>query len=139
MPLVRITVRDDTPPDTRRAIADGVHRGMVAAIGIPEGDRFQVIDQRPAESIIADPEYLGVQRRDVVFVEISLVRGRTVEKKKALYRAVADELVAVGVRGDDVLIVLHETSREDWSFGNGEAQVLDEELLRRYGWTPPSA
>jgi phenylpyruvate tautomerase PptA (4-oxalocrotonate tautomerase family) len=139
MPLVRITLRDDTAPDTQRAIADGVHRAMVAAIGIPQGDRFQVIEQRPAESFIADPDYLGVSRRDPVFIEITLVRGRTVEKKQNLYRAVADELVAVGVRGEDVLIVLHETGREDWSMGNGEAQLLDEELLRRHGWTPPSA
>jgi phenylpyruvate tautomerase PptA (4-oxalocrotonate tautomerase family) len=138
MPLARITVRDDTPAETRRAIADGVHSAMVAALGIPKEDRFQVIEQRAAESIIADPEYLGVPRRDVVLVEITLVH-RPVAKKQALYRAVAEELVAVGVRGEDVLIVLHETSRENWSLGNGEAQLLDEELLRRYGWTPPSA
>ncbi len=34
--------------------------------------------------------------------------------------------------------MLRETEREDWSFGNGEAQVLDTELLKRYGWTPPA-
>ena len=139
MPLVRITLRDDTPQDTQRAIADGVHRAMVAAIGIPQGDRFQVIEPRPEATVIADPEYLGVARQNAVFVEITLVRGRSAEKKQALYRGIADELVAVGVRGEDVLIVLHETGREDWSMGNGAAQLLDEELLRRHGWTPPSA
>jgi phenylpyruvate tautomerase PptA (4-oxalocrotonate tautomerase family) len=139
MPLVRITVRDDTDAATRRAIADGVHRGMVAALGIPPNDRFQIIDQRPAESIIADPEYLGVDRHNIVIIEITLARGRNLEKKQALYSTVADELIEVGVRGEDVMIVLHETGREDWSLGNGEAQLLNEELLRRYGWTPPSA
>jgi phenylpyruvate tautomerase PptA (4-oxalocrotonate tautomerase family) len=79
-----------------------------------------------------------VARQNVVFVEITLVRGRTVEKKKALYAAVAKELGAAGVRPDDVFVVLHETERADWSFGNGEAQVLDTELLKRYGWTPPT-
>jgi phenylpyruvate tautomerase PptA (4-oxalocrotonate tautomerase family) len=139
MPLVRITLRDDTPSDTRRAIADGVHRAMVAAIGIPDGDRFQVLDARPADSIIADPGYLGVDRQNVVFVQITLVRGRSAEKKQALYRAVADELATAGVRAADVVVVLTETGREDWSLGDGAAQLLDEELLRRHGWTPPSA
>jgi phenylpyruvate tautomerase PptA (4-oxalocrotonate tautomerase family) len=139
MPLVRITVRDDTSPDRQQAISAGVHRAMVATIGIPDGDRFQIIDRRPGDALIADPEYLGVARQNVVFVEITLVAGRTVEKKKALYAAVAKELGAAGVRTDDVFVVLHETAREDWSFGNGEAQVLDTELLKRYGWTPPTA
>ena len=139
MPLVRITLRDDTPHETRRAISAGVHRAMVATIGIPDGDRFQIIDERPADSLIADPEYLGVERQNVLFVEITLVAGRTVEKKKALYAAIAKELGAAGIRTDDIIVVLHDTAREDWSFGNGEAQVLDTELLKRYGWTPPSS
>ena len=138
MPLVRITLRDDTDAVTRRAIADGIHRAMVDAIGIPPGDRFQVIDTRSAESIVADPTYLGLTRQNPVFVEITLVRGRSVEKKQALYRAVTGELAAAGVRREDVLVVLHETGREDWSFGDGEAQLLDEELLKQWGWRPPS-
>jgi phenylpyruvate tautomerase PptA (4-oxalocrotonate tautomerase family) len=139
MPLVRITLRDDTPSATRRAIADGVHNAMVATIGIPAGDRFQIVDGRPAEALIADPGYLGVERQNVVVVEITLVRGRSAEKKQALYRAIAEHLVEAGVRAEDVMVVLTETGREDWSMGNGAAQLLDTELLKRHGWTPPSA
>jgi phenylpyruvate tautomerase PptA (4-oxalocrotonate tautomerase family) len=139
MPLVTITLRDDTAPESQRAIADGVHRAMVAAIGIPEADRFQVINARPAGSVIAHPTYLGVDRQNVVIVEIRLVRGRPAEKKQALFRAIADELGAVGVRTEDVMVVLTENGREDWSLGDGAAQLLDEELLKAHGWTPPSA
>jgi phenylpyruvate tautomerase PptA (4-oxalocrotonate tautomerase family) len=139
MPLVRITLRDDTSADTQQAIAAGVHRAMVATIGIPAGDRFQIIDRRPADALIADPEYLGVARENVVFVEITLAKGRTAERKKELYQAVAKQLELAGVRVEDVFIVLHETGREDWSVGNGETQLLDEELLKRWGWTPPGS
>lgn len=138
MPLVRITVRDDTDPATRRAIANGVQRAMVATIDIPEADRFQIIDQLPAEAIIADPAYLGVERRNPVIIQITLVRGRSQEKKTALYRAVADHLAAAGVRPEDVIVVLTETGRDDWSLGNGVAQLLDTELLARHGWRPPA-
>ena len=140
MPLVRITVRDDTSAESQRAISDGVHRAMLATIGIPEADHFQIIDRRPADSIIADPGYLldDGERRNVVFVEITLVAGRSQEKKRALFAAVATELGQVGVRPEDVFVVLRETQREDWSMGNGESQILDPELLKRHGWTPPT-
>ena len=61
MPLVRISLR---------AIADGMQRAIADALGVPEGDRFQIIDQRPAEALIASPEYLGVSRQNVVFVNL---------------------------------------------------------------------
>jgi phenylpyruvate tautomerase PptA (4-oxalocrotonate tautomerase family) len=139
MPLVRIALNADTPKETQRAIADGVHEGLMAAIGIPKGDRFQIIDERPADSLIFDEGYLDVARQQVVFIQIVLVRGRTLEQKQALYRNVADNLSQVGVRPEDVFIQLTENGREDWSFGNGKTQALDTELLARYGWTAPPA
>lgn len=137
MPLVRISLRADTPAETQRAIGDGVHRAMVDAIGIPPGDRFQIIDQLPAEALVADPEYLGVSRENVVFVQITLVRGRSQEKKAALFAGIAKNLAEAGVRAEDVAVVLTENGREDWSVGNGQQQLLDADLLRRHGWTPP--
>ncbi|HEX7658039.1 MAG TPA: tautomerase family protein [Pseudonocardiaceae bacterium] len=139
MPLVRITTRAGTPLADQRVIADGVQDALVSAIGVPAHDRFQILDERPAESLIFDAEYLGVDRRDVVSVEIKLVRGRSADQKKALYQAIADNLEKAGVRREDVFVVLTETGREDWSFGNGEAQLLDVELLKRHGWTPPAS
>ena len=139
MPLVRITLNAETPLSTRRAISDGVHEAMVAALGIPKADHFQIIDERPTESLVFDEGYLDVARERVVFVQITLVRGRSVEQKQALYRQLADNLSAAGVRREDVFVQLTETGREDWSFGNGEAQALDTELLARYGWTPPGS
>lgn len=139
MPLVRITLDAETPPETQRAISDGVHEAMVAALGIPKADHFQIIDERPSHALIFDVGYLGVARQRVVFIQIFLVRGRTVEQKQALYRQLADRLSAAGVRREDVFVQLTETGREDWSFGNGEAQALDTELLARHGWTPPGS
>jgi hypothetical protein len=43
--------------------------------------------------------------------------------KKKFFHQVADEIHAKGgVRKEDVWINLVDTSREDWSFGNGEMQ-----------------
>jgi phenylpyruvate tautomerase PptA (4-oxalocrotonate tautomerase family) len=59
----------------------------------------------------------------VVFVQITLNAGRTVEQKQALYAgSAALRAENPGVRPQDVLINLVEVPRENWSFGNGEAQ-----------------
>jgi 4-oxalocrotonate tautomerase len=124
MPLVRISLREGKPETYRRALADGIHRAMVETINVPPLDRFQVITEHPAESLIYDPAYLGIVRSDdVVFVQITLNAGRSTEQKRALYARMAELLgVNPGLRPQDLLISLVEVSRENWSFGNGQAQ-----------------
>lgn len=122
MPLVRIDLSAER--DNAQAIADGVHQALVDSIGIPATDRFQILTRHPAAELIADPSYLGVQRQDVVFVQISLVGGRPTDLKVALYRRIAEVLAPLGVRGDDLFVTLTENGLADWSVGNGEAQLL---------------
>ena len=121
MPLVRITLADGKPPEYRRAIADGVHRALVETAGVPEDDRFQIVDSQPSDSVIWSEGYLGLRRTAaIVIVQIVLNAGRTVEVKKALYARIAENLAASpGIRQDDVLVSLLEVPRENWSFGGG--------------------
>src|ERR1041384_7788658 len=137
VPVMRISLRADTPADTQRAIADGVHRAMVDALGLPEADRFQIIERLPAEALIADPGYLGVTRRNVVFVNITLV-PRSPQKKAALFAEIAKRLAAAGGRREDLFAPLPVTGRAEGAAGNGEQQLLAEPLLRGHAWTPPS-
>src|ERR1043166_9430298 len=87
VPVMRISLRADTPADTQRAIADGVHRAMVDALGLPEADRFQIIERVPAEALIADPGYLGVSRRNVGFVNLTLVPRRPRSSRRSPMRS----------------------------------------------------
>jgi len=127
MPLVRISLRQGTTSEYRRAIADGVHRAMVEAIAIPTGDRFQTIDEYSSDNLIYDPQYLGVDRSDqVVFIQITMSFGRKPQQKRALYQRTTELLSqSPGVRPQDVVINLVETSWENWSFGNGAAHYMD--------------
>ena len=67
---------------------------------------------------------LEIQRTDgVIFIQITLNEGRTVELKKAFYKTVAERLnKELGIRMEDVFIGLIEVKKENWSFGNGIAQ-----------------
>jgi len=124
MPLVRIDVAQGRSGEQLRAISDGVHRAMVEAVGVPALDRFQVIAEHPPDRLIFDPEYLGIHRSPgVVFVQITLNAGRTLDQKRALFAAIARNLVAAaGVRSEDIVVSLVEVAKENWSFGNGVAQ-----------------
>jgi phenylpyruvate tautomerase PptA (4-oxalocrotonate tautomerase family) len=123
MPLVRIDLRQGKTPEYRRKIGDVVYHAMLETLHMPKQDRFQVIADHPAEGLVYDPSYLGIDRTDdIVFVQITLNAGRTLEQKKALYARIAELLAKeTGIRPEDVLINLIECAKEDWSFGNGIA------------------
>ncbi len=124
MPLVRISLMKRKPESFGKKVGDLVYRAMVETLNVPPKDHFQVITQHDRSSLIYDPNYLDIPRTDgVIFIQITLNEGRTVELKKAFYRAVAELLnKELGVRIEDVFINLVEVKKENWSFGNGVAQ-----------------
>src|SRR6516164_2988462 len=130
MPLVRVSMKKGRSAEERRAIADCVHTALVEAIGIPVDDRFQVVTEYGGDSVgselIYDPHYLGIERTDgIVFVQVFLRKGRTVEAKQAFYLRLTDLLSErVKIRAEDVMITLSENDTPDWSFGNGVAQYV---------------
>jgi 4-oxalocrotonate tautomerase len=123
MPLVRIDTPERLDPTLRRAIGDATHLAMVETMNVPPDDRFQVIAGHPDEGLVVTPSYLGISHgKDPVIVQVTLNAGRTVEQKRAFYARLADDLQALGIRREDVIVGLVEVSKENWSFGNGEAQ-----------------
>ena|SRR5579872_4653346 len=124
MPLVRIALLQGKPETHLRKVSAAVHRAMVETISVPPLDRFQIITEHAKSQFVYDPEYLNLRRTDdLVMIQITLNLGRTLEMKKALYRRIAELLhQEAGVRREDVLINLVEVPKENWSFGNGEAQ-----------------
>ena len=123
MPLVRISTIKGAGPDGR-TVGDIVYRAMVDTINVPEQDNFHIVTEHEPGSLVYDPAYLGVGRTDsIVIIEVTLNQGRTTELKQAFYAAVAMRLhERLGVRPQDVFISLTEVAKENWSFGNGEAQ-----------------
>ena len=124
MPLVRISLREGKPESFLQKAGDAIHRAMTETISVPPLDRFQLITEHGKSQFVYDPSYLNVKRTDdLIVIQISLNTGRTTEMKKALYKRIVELLnQELNVRKEDVLINLVEVSKENWSFGNGEAQ-----------------
>ena len=124
MPLVRIDLPNSIESERHGLIGDIVYQAMVDVLNVPDGDKFQIITAHDADSLRIDPAYLGIDRSAKAFIiDITLNAGRAVELKRQFYATAAERLSAeADVRPQDVLIVLTEVAKENWSFGNGEAQ-----------------
>jgi phenylpyruvate tautomerase PptA (4-oxalocrotonate tautomerase family) len=124
MPLVRIDLARGKTEHYRRSVGEIVYEAMIATLNVPANDRFQIIAEHSESDFIIDRTYLGVARTDdVIVIQVTLNAGRTIELKRAFYKAVADGLhERLQLRREDVFINLVETAKENWSFGNGEAQ-----------------
>jgi 4-oxalocrotonate tautomerase len=125
MPLARIDINRDASPELVGVVSEAIYKAMVEIANVPVHDKFQVINRHTADEIIFPKEgYLGLTySRDLIIIQITWVRGRSTEVKKKFFRQVAEEIhTKGGVRKEDVLIQLVDSSREDWSFGNGDMQ-----------------
>jgi hypothetical protein len=126
MPFVRISLRKGKSRAYLRALSDNLHRALVEAFGVPQADRFQVILQHDPEELVFDRDYLaGPRSDDFVLITITAGRARSTEVKQGFYkRAVALLGEAPGIRPEDVMIVITTTGADEWSFGNGIAQMI---------------
>lgn len=125
MPLVRIDHASGKPAAYRVAISQGVHDALIRTFNVPDDDRFQVIGEHaPGTALVHSQSYLGIEySNELVIIQITISDTRTLDQKKALFAAIADNLAQnPGLRPQDVVISLIEVKKENWSFGNGVAQ-----------------
>jgi 4-oxalocrotonate tautomerase len=125
MPFVRVDLVEGRSGEYRSCLGEVIYEAMRATLDVPADDRFQVITEHPRDDFVANPTYFGINRTDeCVFIQVTLRSGRTVEAKQAFYRAVADGLHdRLGLRREDVFINLVDVAKENWSFGDGIAQL----------------
>lgn len=125
MPLARISVPRRRSSADRKAISAGIHAALQEAFNVPADDLFHLVSEHdPDGGLIRSASYLGIDYSDdLTIIQITVSDTRTVDQKKMLFRQIARNLAAnPGLRPQDVFINLVEVKKENWSFGNGEAQ-----------------
>jgi phenylpyruvate tautomerase PptA (4-oxalocrotonate tautomerase family) len=127
MPLVRIDLARGKSAAYRQTVGDVVYDAMIETLKAPKDDRFQVITEHSTDDFVFDPNYLGVERSpDCIFIQVTLNAGRTLDQKRAFYKAIADGLHRrLKLRREDTVINLVEVPKENWSFGHGEAPYAE--------------
>ncbi|MBA2965484.1 MULTISPECIES: tautomerase family protein [Ramlibacter] len=132
MPLVRIDLPASVPAPAAAAVSRAVHQALVDIFQVPPDDLFHVVARRAPGELVCTPRFLGIEHGDrVAFVQIACSPGRTVGLKEALYDRIARDVArAADLRGEDVIVNLLETARENWSFGAGLAQYALQDRAR---------
>jgi 4-oxalocrotonate tautomerase len=126
MPFVRIDLMRGKSAEYRKTLGEIVYDAMVDVINVPKNDKFQVITEHNPEELNFADTYLGNDySKDIIFIQITLSSGRSIEQKKAFYKRIVDDIQAkLNARPDDVFINLVEVEKENWSFGHGIAQYV---------------
>jgi 4-oxalocrotonate tautomerase len=126
MPFVRIDLMRGKSAQYRKTLGEIVYDAMVDVINVPKNDKFQVITEHNPEELNFADSYLGNDySKDIIFIQITLSSGRSIEQKMAFYKRIVDDIQAkLNARPDDVFINLVEVEKENWSFGHGIAQYV---------------
>ena len=127
MPMTRISLRQGRPDEERRRIMEQIYQAQRETFDVPEDDRFMVLSEHAPDDLVYGADFLGIRRSDdLVLIQMTVSNTRPLAKKQALFRRIAERLAEdPGVRPEDVFINLVEVARENWSFGNGEAQYAE--------------
>src|ERR1700753_2805781 len=99
---------------------------MHAALKVPLEERFHIFTEHAPADLVIDPTYLGIDRSaDATVIQVTLNEARDADMKSRFYRTLVDGLrERVGLRPEDLVVNLVEGKRENWSFGNGKAQLV---------------
>jgi 4-oxalocrotonate tautomerase len=126
MPLVRIDLLEGRSPEFLKTLSETIHSTMISHLSVLERDYFQIITEHKPYQLLFSRDYLDLNRTDShIFIHMFLSAGRTGEVKEGFFKALNENLQKLNVkgedaiRGEDVSVILTETKKEDWSFGNG--------------------
>lgn len=121
MPFARISLLAGKSRDYLKSVTDSLDRALVECFDVPEHDHFVAIHQHQPEELIFDRNYRGGPRSDnFILFHITTGKARTDETKRRFYRRLVDLLAAApGIRPEDVMVIIANSTFEDWSFASG--------------------
>lgn len=138
--IIRTAVKAGTSPSQKEKIISGIHDVLVKAIGMPEDELLNLVQDYALGDFFYNRTFNGIVRSDnVIVVEITMRRGRSDAMKTALYAAIAENLSRdAGIDPRDILIFMHESDHFGWSVGNGKfAMQIVQQRGAGYLVSPP--
>jgi phenylpyruvate tautomerase PptA (4-oxalocrotonate tautomerase family) len=129
VPLLNFTVVAGRTPQEIRQLLDSAHAAVVEAFGVPNRDRYQIVNVREPDQVIALDTGLDIERSDrLVIIEVTS-RQRTDAQKQRFFELLAEKLQRdCGLDPKNLIVSITENHNADWSFGKGRAQFLTGEL-----------
>lgn len=123
MPIAQIALRNGKSKAYRTALCDLLYQALREVLNVPEDDQFITITEHEAENFRYGNAFDITRSDDLVYVRITVFDSRTEEQKKALYRRLSDLYTEkLNLRPEDLIILVTDAPKENWSFGHGIAQ-----------------
>jgi phenylpyruvate tautomerase PptA (4-oxalocrotonate tautomerase family) len=119
MPSVLIEVRRLLTTDAELDVIEAVHAALRSAFKIPAGDKNVRLIAHEPHRFACPPD----REKPELYTHISIdaFAGRSLDAKRALYKAIVENLEALGIPRSHVEIVLREIPRDNWGISGGQA------------------
>ena len=117
MALARIEVLQGRTSGEKKRLIEAVRTALSEALKAPADDPAVRLAEYPHEQFLLP--YPDRHSDFYTLIEVTMFAGRSMDTKRRLYGAIVQKLAALGVPEDDVLIVLHEPTMENWAVSGG--------------------
>ncbi|WCK56287.1 tautomerase family protein [Aneurinibacillus sp. Ricciae_BoGa-3] len=131
MPFVNVYYPEGvTDQEKLKKVSNSIHRSLIEHFKVPENDYFHMFFPYQSNQFFYDPFYLlegkKKRREKMIHVSIACGPGRTMNQKSNLYQSISKAISNdLNISTTDIFITLNETSAENWSFGQGIAQMVN--------------
>ena len=128
MPFVRVDyMKGQYKKQELSEVSQVIQNTLMENFDIPAKDYFQIFQSHEDFEFCYDPNYFDISRTDkLLYIYVTCAPGRSQAKKLRLYKELSSALSAkCSINSENIFIILNETARENWSFGNGLAQALN--------------
>lgn len=116
MPAVTVEVRFPYSKEEEIKIIDAVHSAMMTALKTPDWDKtIRLVVHEPHR--FSGPPSKGER---YTLISFDMFAGRSMDAKRSLYATLVQNLEAVGIPRDQVMIVLREHPTENWGVQGGK-------------------
>jgi phenylpyruvate tautomerase PptA (4-oxalocrotonate tautomerase family) len=119
MPSTVIETRCQRTPLDEGTLIDAVHQALVHAFKIPPQDKdVRLVCHEPHRFACppgkAEPALFTL-------INIDAFEGRSLDAKRTLYKAIVENLSALGIPADHIKILLREIPTMNWGIRGGQA------------------
>ncbi|QKE71288.1 tautomerase family protein [Arthrobacter citreus] len=131
MPFVQIYYPEGSlNKEELKKASSNIHESLIEHFNIPIDDYFHMCLPYPPNQFFYDSSYLLEDKKKrtdkMIYLSITCAPGRTITQKRNLYESISEALYHhLNIPTTDIFITLNETSIENWSFGQGKAQMVE--------------
>lgn len=119
MPSVLIEIRRAIAADEESRLMDAVHAALREAFKLLPGDRHVRLIAHEPHRFACPPDRSHPEL--YTHISIDAFPGRSLDAKRALYRAIVEKLEGLGIPRDHVKILLRQIPKEHWGIRGGQA------------------